>query len=376
MVDTKVGNIFDSKSQTLINTVNCVGIMGKGIALGFKERFPDMYKDYVKRCRAGEVQLGRPYLYRQFMLPWVINFPTKYDWRSVTRLEDIERGMQYLLAHYKEWGVTSLAVPPLGCGEGQLEWRIVGPTMYRYLKRMDIPVEFYAPFGTPDIETQSSFLSEPVEPVIADAVVGKFKVEPDWVAIVEILARIEKEPYHWPIGRTTFQKIVYFATEAGLSTKLVYSQGSYGPFAPGLKSQISKLVNNGLINEQPLGNMLHITLGPTYSDARQAYKSALSDRMDIINRVANLFVRMRTKEAEIAATVLFSAKTLAKSSSGQKPSENEVLVYAMKWKKGRRPTLDQSEMAETIRNLAVLKWLDVTANEDLPLPKETEFATT
>jgi len=144
MVTVKIGNLFDSDAQTLVNTVNCVGVMGKGVALEFKNRFPEMHEDYVARCNAGQVRLGRPYLYRSLVPPWVLNFPTKNHWRSVSRLQDIEEGLAYLLSHYQEWDITSLAVPPLGCGHGQLEWRVVGPTLYRYLKRMDIPVELYA----------------------------------------------------------------------------------------------------------------------------------------------------------------------------------------------------------------------------------------
>lgn len=369
MVEIRVGDILDSKAQTLLNTVNCVGIMGKGIALGFKKRFPDMYEDYVKLCRAGKVNLGQPYLYRRSTPPWIINFPTKDHWRSVARLDDIAEGMRYLINHYKEWGIRSLAVPPLGCGEGQLEWRIVGPTMYRYLNQLDIPVELYAPYGTPNVETQSSFLSQSTEPVIADAGTGPFKMKPDWVAIVEILARIENEPYHWPVGRTMFQKMAYFATEAGLATDLVYSQGSYGPFDSNLKSKITQLVHNGLISEQRLGQMMHVTTGPTYDDARKAYRNAIMEREKAIDRVVNLFLRMKTQQAEVAATVHFSAKCLAESYS-QKPSENQILSYVMQWKERRRPPLDKLEVAKTIRNLAALGWLGVKPSKDLPMPED------
>ncbi|MGQ9779784.1 MAG: macro domain-containing protein, partial [Bacillota bacterium] len=146
MVRILVGDLFASKAQTLVNTVNCVGVMGKGVALEFKKRFPKMYEDYVRRCKAGLVKLGKPYLYRNLTGPWILNFPTKDHWRSVSRLSDIVQGLEYLVKHYKEWGITSLAVPPLGCGQGQLEWRVVGPTLYRYLNAMDIPVELYAPY--------------------------------------------------------------------------------------------------------------------------------------------------------------------------------------------------------------------------------------
>ncbi len=152
MVKAVVGDMFESKAQTLVNTVNCVGIMGKGIALEFKNRFPDMFEDYRMRCEAREVRLGQPYVYRRLTPPWILNFPTKDRWRSASRIEDIIAGLDYLHQHYHEWGITSLAVPPLGCGQGQLEWRVVGPTLCRYLKRLDVPVELYAPYGTPSVK--------------------------------------------------------------------------------------------------------------------------------------------------------------------------------------------------------------------------------
>ena len=135
MIDVIKGNIFNSKCQTLVNTVNCVGVMGKGIALGFKERFPDMFEDYAKRCERGEVKLGKPYLYKKPTIPWIVNFPTKDHWRSVSKLEDIIRGLEFITERYEEWGIRSIALPPLGSGLGQLNWDIVGPTLYKYLKK-------------------------------------------------------------------------------------------------------------------------------------------------------------------------------------------------------------------------------------------------
>jgi len=148
MVDkTIVGNIFDSKAQTLVNTVNCVGVMGKGLALEFKKRFPEMYKDYAQRCKNGDVKLGRPYLFKHNMHRWILLFPTKGDWRSKSKLSDIEEGLKWLKMHYKQWGIESLAVPPLGCGLGALDWEAVRPILYRYLNICNIPIELYVPEG-------------------------------------------------------------------------------------------------------------------------------------------------------------------------------------------------------------------------------------
>ena len=145
MVDLVTGDLFDSEAQTLVNAVNCAGVMGKGIALAFKRRYPAMFADYVARCKDGRVRLGEPYLYRGESLPWVLNFPTKNHWRSAAKLEDIVAGLAYLEAHYRVWGITSLAIPALGCGAGRLAWDVVGPVLHDALGRLDIPAELYAP---------------------------------------------------------------------------------------------------------------------------------------------------------------------------------------------------------------------------------------
>lgn len=370
MVEIKTGDIFESKAQTLVNTVNCVGVMGKGIALEFKKRFPDMFRDYQERCARKEVKLGRPYLYKPLFLPWILNFPTKEHWRSVSRLKDIIKGLEYLLAHYKEWGITSLAVPPLGCGHGQLEWRVVGPTLYRYLSRLDIPVELYAPQGTPYEELRLEFLgngSGDGQGRITDLPLTR--IEPGWVALVEILKRIEQEPYHWPIGRTIFQKIAFVATKQGLPTGLHYKRGSYGPFSRELKGLITRLVNNGLILEERRGRMFSVKVGPTFNDVREIYRVQIGRWEPIIEKTADLFLRMRTEQAEITASVLYAANELMEIKKAE-PTEMDVLNFVLQWKLRRQPPLDKVEIASVIRNLAALNWLKAKPSVELPVDGE------
>jgi O-acetyl-ADP-ribose deacetylase (regulator of RNase III)/uncharacterized protein YwgA len=367
MVTVVVGDLFKSSAQTLVNTVNCVGVMGKGVALEFKNQFPDMYEDYVGRCRLGQVKLGYPYLYRRPVFPWIVNFPTKDHWRSVSRLDDIVAGLTYLEQNYREWGITSLAVPPLGCGQGQLEWRVVGPTLYRHLRRFEVPVEIYAPFGTPDEELQLSFLDPGFERKgESNPEIPPSRIDPSWVALVEILNRIENQPYHRPVGRTTFQKIAYFATQACIPTKLEYQRGSYGPYAPELKAVLTRLANNSLIREERLGQMLQVKTGPTFRDAQRVFRHDIDRWNEVIDKVTDLFLRMDTRQAEITATVHFAAHELQNEGSNR-PTEMEVLMRAMDWKQNRRPPLDERELALAVRQLAVWGWLNVTASPDLPV---------
>jgi len=365
-----VGDILKSKAQTLINTVNCVGVMGKGIALEFKNQFPDMYDDYVQQCQRGEVKPGIPYLYTTLFPPQIVNFPTKDHWKSISRVTDIERGLRHLLEYYQAWGVTSLAIPPLGCGNGQLEWRVVGPLIYRFLKDMAIPVEMYAPYGTHPKELTVEFLTQGADRPAESAVKnGQSALNPAWVALVEILARIEQQPYHWPVGRTLFQKIAYVSTNEGLPTGLQYQRGSFGPFSGDLKALEAKLVNNGLLQEERRGKMFMVTVGPNFNRIRQKYSPFFEQWDKTLDKTADLFTRVNTDQAEIIATVLFVSQELM-GERRELPSESDVLEAVMRWKQKRRPPLDRSAVASTIRNLATLKWLAVTADPNLPVPED------
>jgi O-acetyl-ADP-ribose deacetylase (regulator of RNase III)/uncharacterized protein YwgA len=370
MITVRIGDIFASEAQTQVNTVNCVGVMGKGIALEFKKRFPDMYDDYVRRCDEGRVKLGEPYLYRRLAPPWILNFPTKDHWRSMSRLQDIVAGLRYLQAHCREWGITSLAVPPLGCGHGQLEWRVVGPTLYRHLKQLEVPVDLFAPFGTPHEELKAAFLAvaKEGEPA-ASRPARDYRVPPAWVALVDILRRVEREPYHRPVGRVTFQKIAYFATESGIPTGLRYRRGSFGPYADEVKRHVAALVNNGLIREERLGRMFAVHVGQTFDDARRACAGQLAQWRDELEKVADLFMRITTQQAEVAATVHFAANELRGRTKGD-PDESSILRSVMEWKQRRRPPLKEREIALTIRNLNMLSWIRARASPDLPIREE------
>jgi O-acetyl-ADP-ribose deacetylase (regulator of RNase III) len=365
-VKVVTGDLFESDAQTLVNTVNCVGVMGKGVALGFRRRFPDMYDDYLARCERGEVRLGRPYLFRRLVPPWILNFPTKDHWRSVARLSDIVRGLEYLETHYKEWGIESMAVPPLGCGEGQLEWRVVGPTLYRHLARLDMPVTLFAPWGTPGDQLADEFLTGEA----ADSNAAPVRLRAGDIALVAILDRISRERYHSPIGRTSWQKLAYFATQAGIPTGLEFERGNYGPFSSDLKPLLTRLINNGLVVEHRQGRMFVVRPGPTWPDARRQFADELAQLRPMIERVADLFLRIDTKDAEVLASAHYSGSYLleiAAHRGAKTPSELDVVSEVERWKIRRRPPLSSLEIAEAVRLLDLLRWLDLEPSPDLPV---------
>lgn len=366
-----IGNLLESNAQTLINTVNCVGIMGKGIALEFKNKFPEMFAEYAARCERKEVKPGIPYLYRDLFPPQIINFPTKDHWKSASRLDDIDKGLQHLLKYYGDWGVTSLAIPPLGCGNGQLEWRTVGPLIYSYVRQMDIPVEIYAPYGTPPQQLTVDFLSQrnsKFSRYRGDKIINS-SPRPAWIALVEILHRLERQPYHWPVGRTIFQKIAYIATRQGLPTGFVYQKESFGPFSKDLKSAQALLINDNLICEERSQKMFMVKVGPNYERVRDDFKLSFRKWEDIIERTTDLFMRMNTEQAEIVATVLYVADTL-KQLKKELPREIEIFDSVMQWKQKRRPPLDRVIVASAVRNLGMLRWLQAKPDGRLPISED------
>ena len=144
------GDLFESPAQVLVNTVNTVGVMGKGIALEFKRIYPEMFKSYRDHCERGEFGIGQLLLYKT-PNKWILNFPTKKHWRSPSEVEYIEAGLYKLRASLSDMAITSIAFPELGCGNGELDFESqVKPLMEKYLKGISVPVFIYLSGRSPD----------------------------------------------------------------------------------------------------------------------------------------------------------------------------------------------------------------------------------
>lgn len=132
-------SILESPAQTLVNTVNCVGVMGKGLAQAFKEREPDMFRSYKRICDQRALEPGKLWLWRG-KDSWVLNFPTKVHWRNSSSIEWIEQGLAKFVSAYADQGISEISFPQLGCGNGNLDWSDVRPLMEHYLTNVTIPV--------------------------------------------------------------------------------------------------------------------------------------------------------------------------------------------------------------------------------------------
>lgn len=339
--------------------------MGKGVALEFKRRFPSMFEDYLDRCNRKQVRLGKPYLYQELTGISIINFPTKEHWRSPSRLSDIEKGLDYLVAHAKEWELESLALPPLGCGNGGLEWAEVGPLIHGKLAELNIDVELYAPFGTPKQQLTSEFLSRPAQLSLEGKGRKYEKMNPQWAVLMEILRELGRQPYANPVGRVIFQKICYVVTEMGVDTGFDFNKGSYGPFAEEVTDALHNFANRNWVQEKQLGKMMALRVNPDFEKDRAKFEDLLNAQRSKIDKTMDLFSRIKnTDQAEALTTVLFASRKVKGGDSRKVIEENELLDYILEWKKSWRTEDKRKSLTSAIRNLAVLGWMRLKLNEE------------
>ena len=143
MITYQQGDLFQSTAHVLVNPVNTVGVMGKGLALKFKKRYPAMFIEYQKQCEQNLLTVGKLWIYKAED-KWILNFPTKQHWRSKSKIEYIESGLQAFVTVYEAEKITSIAYPMLGCGLGGLNWKTqVQPLMETYLNPLPINVQIY-----------------------------------------------------------------------------------------------------------------------------------------------------------------------------------------------------------------------------------------
>ena len=367
MFKALIGDLFASHARTLVNTVNCVGIMGKGVAAEFKKRFPEMFEDYASRCTRKEVRLGEPYLYEDLAGASIINFPTKGHWRASSRLADIERGLNYLVAHATEWKLQSLALPPLGCGNGGLEWAEVGPLIHAKLSKLGIDVEVYAPFGTPKNQLTLEFLSGPAQLSLMGKGRNFEKLNPQWVVLMEVLKELGEQPYANPVGRVIFQKICYVVTEMGVETGFKFAKGNYGPFAQEVKDALHDFANRNWVRETQLGKMVSLHVGPDYERDRSKFEDVVTAQHSRIAKTVDLFSRIKsTDQAEEVTTVLFACKKLKAGDRNKAIDDTQLVSYIIDWKKAWRTEEKQESLRETIRSLVMLGWMRASLSSECP----------
>jgi len=226
MIEYRRGDILREDAEALVNTVNCVGVMGRGIALQFKDAFPENFKAYAEACKNKEVQPGRMLVFETGQLAnprYIINFPTKRHWRGKSRMEDIDAGLNALVETIRQYNIRSIAIPPLGSGLGGLDWSDVKPHIKSRLQPLtDVRVFLYEPHGAPATERMVHNREVPT------MTAGR-------AALVELMNRYLAGLLDPFVTLLEVHKLMYLMQEAGEPLNLRYQKGPYGPYAENLR---------------------------------------------------------------------------------------------------------------------------------------------
>lgn len=263
MIELKTGNLLEADVEALVNTVNCVGVMGKGIALQFSKKFPKMLSAYKEACKEEAVKPGAIHVYEQddMLLPrYIFNFPTKRHWKGKSRLEDVESGLDALAAEIEKRQIKSIAIPPLGCGHGGLDWKVVDRLIREKLAHLtEVKIWVYPPTGDPEAKNIVHNTERP-------------KMNPSRAICLKIWQQYFALGYQ--LSLLEVHKLLYFLQEAGEPLRLRFEKQTYGPYADNLRHLLHRFEG-------------HFTLG--FGDGRNAPETRIELQAGAVEE-ANAFL--------------------------------------------------------------------------------------
>lgn len=282
MIETATGNLLTAPAQALVNTVNTQGVMGKGIALQFAKAYPHMLNAYEAACKANQLGLGKMHVYDLGGLAggprWIINFPTKGHWRANSKLQDIAAGLADLVHTIERLGIESIAIPPLGCGNGGLNWSQVRPLIVEALDALPhVRVLLFEPAGAPASSAMPNATPKPA-------------MTPGQAMLLLLMHRYLKGLLDPFISLLEVHKLMYFMQEAGQNLRLNYKAEKYGPYAVNLGQVIKRMEGHYL---QGFGNghsdpKTPLELLPHAAEEAVAYLASNDDVMKRIDRVTKV----------------------------------------------------------------------------------------
>ncbi|WP_294535828.1 macro domain-containing protein [uncultured Rhodoblastus sp.] len=299
MIEFKTGDILKADAEALVNTVNCIGVMGRGVALQFKNAFPENFKAYEAACAREEVEPGKMFVFEPHQLAgpkFIINFPTKRHWRGKSRMEDIDSGLNALVEEIRARGIRSIAIPPLGAGLGGLDWAEVRPRIVTALRGLDdLHVTIFEPNSAP-VATKSREVPN---------------MTPGRAALVVLMHRYLgglMDPF---ISLIELQKLMYFMQEAGQPLRLHYIKHHYGPYADNLRHVLTKIEGHLVSGYRDGGDApdKQLELVPGAVKDAETFLSADLDTKTRFDRVGALVEGFETPFGlELLATVHWVAK--------------------------------------------------------------------
>ena len=353
MIEIAKGNLLEAPVEALVNTVNTQGIMGKGIALQFKQAFPEMFRDYEKACKAGQVRLGKMHVYDRGGLTggprWIINFPTKNHWRQRSRLADIEAGLEDLVATVRRLGIRSIAVPPLGCGNGGLDWADVRPRIEgAFAELPDVKVRLFAPGHTPRPEAMPNRTERP-------------KMTAGRAALIALMDRYLKGLLDPFVTLLEIHKLMYFLQEAGLELRLQYEPKPYGPYARNLRQVLIRLEK-------------HYTRG--YGDGKDAprrpiellpgaveeAKAFLREHPDILRRMDRVVELIDGYEDSYGLELLSTVHWVMRHNPEAREKPQAAIKAVCNWTARKRRNLKPDHLLKAWQRLKEQGWNSLPAN--------------
>ena len=247
MITYKTGDLLSEGAEALVNTVNCVGIMGRGVALQFKRVYPDNFRAYAEECDEDRLKPGRMFVFETGLLSprFIINFPTKKHWRGKSRLTYIETGLQSLVEEIKRRDIRSIAVPPLGCGEGGLNWQDVRSQMESAFAELDgVDITIFEPSHMPaDAVGRRSFDIPEMTPARA--------------VLVTLMHQYKAALLDPMITLLEVHKLMYFSQEAGEDLKLKFAKAPHGPYADNLRHLLHRIEGHMILGYADGGDAPH-----------------------------------------------------------------------------------------------------------------------
>ncbi|MCB1501877.1 MAG: macro domain-containing protein [Bauldia sp.] len=342
MIEFKIGDILQADAEALVNTVNCVGIMGRGIALQFKNAFPANFKAYESACAREELQPGRMFVFETGTMTnpkYIINFPTKRHWRGKSRIEDIESGLKALVEEVRARGIRSVAIPPLGSGLGGLNWADVRSRIVEALRGLnDVHVIVFEPNSAP-IETKSR--------EVPTMTAGR-------AALVVLMHRYLgglMDPF---VTLLEVHKLMYFMQEAGEPLRLQYAKAPYGPYAENLR-HVLRAVEGHLVSGYADGGDApdkQIELVPGAVKDAEAFlteKGVTRERFDRVGKLVEGF------ETPFGLELLSSVHWVASHEDARSAEDAVSKVYAWNERKRRFSPRQIGIAFETLRAKGWLK---------------------
>jgi O-acetyl-ADP-ribose deacetylase (regulator of RNase III) len=343
MIYKAEGDLLRTDAEALINTVNTVGVMGKGIALQFKQAFPDNYRAYEAACKRGEVEIGKMFVFRRDVSNprFIINFPTKRHWRGMSKLGDIESGLRDLIAVIKRERIRSVAVPPLGCGNGGLEWSLVRPQIERAFAEVpNVAVQLFDPEGAPQAEEMKIASKRP-------------KITSGRAVILAVLSRYALPGYRLTL--LEIQKLAYFLQEAGQPLDLDFQKQRYGPYAENLHFVLQRMEGHFVRGYGDRSRDVSLELFPEAVREAEQFLSREADTLARLTRVSALIEGYETPYGlELLSTVHWVA--VHEIPEARKDPQSAV-SGVLSWNDHKRKTFTPERVKSAWHRLEAERWL-------------------